>query len=164
MSGNYEGFAALQTPEDLLGKLQRDFEALTSDRYQTDRLFNFFVTALHMLDWIYPDTVDGNRKKRRAVTEDNVLIQICSHIANGAKHFAATDPRHESVSKVRPGGLLLANPQSETGLRFADPRIPITVELDGEAKDLYGESIKATDLAKHILDFWVNYLNKNNPS
>jgi hypothetical protein len=114
----YEGFAGLQTPEDFLGKLQRDYEVLKSDQYNTDAHFNFYVTALHLLDWKYPDNIPGNKEMKRELTRNNVLLQICSHIANGAKHFVASASRHRLVSGVNPGGLLLANPRTDTGHRL----------------------------------------------
>jgi len=147
----YQGFASLQSPKDLFSKLERDFRALKGDPNNADLAFNFFVTALHLLDWVYPE--DGARQKTEE--KNAVLLQICSHIANGAKHFKATNGKHQSVSDVKPGGLLFDSQYHPNGgLIFDDPRSGLVVELNGVARELYGDRISTTELSSFIIDFW----------
>jgi len=84
----FKGLFRLQTPPDLLSKLRHDFGRLEKDPLDEYAAFDFFVTAYHLLDWIYPDAEDvHNRDIRRQVEQDNALLQVCSHIANGSKHL-----------------------------------------------------------------------------
>jgi hypothetical protein len=53
------GFFDLKTAADLRAKLRRDIEKLRAEPTNPDAAFNFFVTALHMLDWIYPKNANG---------------------------------------------------------------------------------------------------------
>ena len=43
-----EGFFDLKTPEDLLKKLEREYERLQQHPHDVDMAFNFFVTAEHI--------------------------------------------------------------------------------------------------------------------
>jgi len=85
-SGNFKGFATLQSAGDLLQKIRHDHERLRSAPEDVYAAFDFFVSAYHMLDWLHPNEAAA----RKAEEEGNVLLQVCSHIANGAKHFQAT--------------------------------------------------------------------------
>jgi hypothetical protein len=75
----FEGFFEIQTPGDLLAKLRHDYERLKSSPTDTYAAFDFFVTGHHMLDWLYPN--DKNRQEQEK--KDSILLQVCSHIANG---------------------------------------------------------------------------------
>jgi hypothetical protein len=48
-----------------------------------------------MLDWIYPGATGKSR--RSAERNSEVLLQVVSHLATGAKHMVPEDPRHRSV-------------------------------------------------------------------
>jgi hypothetical protein len=87
------GFFRLQTPADLLAKLRHDLgrvEAAPTDEYCA---FDFFVTAEHMLDWIYPGP---SGEKTRKFLRQHPLLATCSNITNGAKHFQLL-PHHIAV-------------------------------------------------------------------
>ena len=95
--GQFKGFFELQKPADLLDKLRHDYKRLQSVPTDTYAAYDFFVTGYHMLDWLYP-----NDKKRQGQEEKaSVPIQVCSHIANGVKHFRATAKKHQSIAGVR---------------------------------------------------------------
>ncbi len=96
MSGLHDkGFFDLQTPADLLGKLGRELERMQSAPRDIDHAFNFFVTAEHMLDWLYPGKAnDTKRSEARKLP----LLALVSHIANGSKHFMAEAKRHKSMT------------------------------------------------------------------
>ena len=55
------GVFDLRNPDDLLKKLEWDYKALMGDQGNSYLAFNFFVTAWHMLEWVYPDP-DPDRK------------------------------------------------------------------------------------------------------
>jgi len=96
-TSNFKGFASLKTSGDLLGKLKYDYKRMLSNPYDAYAAFDFFVTAYHMLDWLHPiPTGKAAQKKndeaRSAEETGSILLQVCSHIANGVKHFQATRP------------------------------------------------------------------------
>src|SRR5262245_38256943 len=93
--GTFTGLFDLKTPRDLLEKLRRDFRRIAESPTDQCAAFDFFVTAEHMVDWLYPG--DGNCTKREQERGRNVLLQVCSHIASGSKHFQATAKHHTSV-------------------------------------------------------------------
>ena len=94
----FTGFGALKTPRDLLRKMEHDHARMESEPSNEYAAFDFFVTAEHMLDWIHPGR--NNKKVRESVRDSEVLLQVTSHIANGAKHFEATDSCHKSVIEI----------------------------------------------------------------
>src|SRR2546423_882387 len=90
----YSGLFDLLTPADLLAKLRHDLARIESDRLDQYALFDFFVTADHMVDWLYPTDKPGRERERG----NSPLLQLCYHISSGAKHFRATNPAHRSVA------------------------------------------------------------------
>lgn len=155
----FKGFGSLRTPADLLGKLRRDLELLQRHPNDQDLNFNFFVTAYHMIDWVLPG--NKNQTKRKALENSEPLLQICSHLANGAKHFVAEAERHTSVSNVESGGIYLINPITPTGILLINPESGLFIDLDGDsdASRKFGDRITSPVLAKLVLEYWEKYLN-----
>ncbi len=90
-----QGFFQLETPDDLLAKLERDFARMNRAPNDPDPAYDFFVTAEHMLDWLYPG--NAGRKSREEQRDRHALLQLVSHIATGAKHMVPEAKRHKSV-------------------------------------------------------------------
>jgi hypothetical protein len=124
------GSFELRSAWDLLRKLESDVEQLKRDPGNTYLAFNAFVTAEHINEWVYPG--DANKGTRRDLVLKFALLEVCSHVANGAKHF-----------QVQVKGLdLLANGD-------------LILELDRvTAQKLGHTSITALELAKRVLRFW----------
>ena len=149
----FEGFFAIQKPGDLLAKLRRDYERLEGSPGDTYAAFDFFVTAYHMLDWLYP-----NDKVRREQEErTNTVLQVCSHIANGIKHFRATAKKHQSVSGTRSerSGGFNSGGFNRTGFNVV--RYRLIIQLDGQAADRFGTEIECLSLASEVLQYWENH-------
>ena len=151
-----KGVFSLRTPNDLLNKLKYDYEALEKDKNNPYLAFNFFVTAEHMLDWVYPGY--SNKSKRTSERDSEVLLQVCSHLATGAKHFVAEAKHHDTVSssvQKRPSNPL-AGP---LGGPFVIKRniSGLYVNLEDKAAMVLGTSIKAVDLAKRVLEYWQSH-------
>ena len=150
-------FAELLTPGDLLLKLRHDLRRMEqsgSDQYVA---FDFFVTADSMVDWVCPDETDGagNRKRNRRadreeMRQDNALLRITSHIANGAKHFTVT--KHNSVAGIEKTRYV--EPGYVDDGYFEDP-ILLHLTSDERAKSGLGSTIKALDLARDVVQHWV---------
>jgi hypothetical protein len=86
----------LKDAHDLRAKMRRDLQRLRAAPLDPDCAFNFFVTAEHMLDWIYPKK--AGKADREAAKQSEILLRICSHLANGLKHFEVESKQHDSVS------------------------------------------------------------------
>ncbi len=50
----FQGFFEIKTPQDLLDKLKREYMHLQKSTLNQDIAFNFFITAEHISDWLYP--------------------------------------------------------------------------------------------------------------
>jgi len=82
-------FFGLNNARDLLNKLGRDFEKL-EDQPNVDSLFNFFVTAGSIKDWIL---VERPELKDRVDDLYNGRLLYCLEIGNKAKHLVLTKSR-----------------------------------------------------------------------
>jgi hypothetical protein len=99
LMAKWKGFTErLQTPADLLRKLEHDYSRLgeaPSDPYVA---FDFFVTADAFIDWRWPgDSLASHRSTVRS-TEP---MKTAYHLSSGAKHFEATHRRHDSVRDLQ---------------------------------------------------------------
>ena len=135
----------LANARDLLAKLRFDFGRIKSNPHDAYAAFDFFVTAEHLPEWCAQTNV-----KR---TEP--ILRVVAHLANGAKHFVARDPKHKSVDDVglRSGVFNSAIFNSEifnTG--------GLCVELKGEDAAALGSEISSLDLARRVLAFWEQRL------
>lgn len=144
----------MTTPAELREKLRRDLERMKADPLDADAAFNFFVTAEHMLDWVHPGAKgrDARSNERKA----NVLLQVCSHIANGAKHFITESSHHRSVSGTREVGGYFP-PAYFAPSYFPHGMFPhgnLVIQLDNEAANQLGAVIGAVDLAEKLMAYW----------
>ncbi len=143
-----KGIFDLLEPIDLLKKLHYEFQLLKKEPDNAYIAFNFFVTAEHILDWLYPK--GANKKKRKQERANSILLRICSHIAN------RKDPHHQSVSgTIHVGGYWPREyfPKEYFPAGYF-PESNLIIRLDGEAKKQLGESITVIKLATMIIDFW----------
>ena len=142
----FKGFGELKKPSDLVKKLESDFQRLkkgTDDQYVA---FDFFVTAEHIIDWIYPTDATA----RKTIRSSTPLLKIVSHIANGAKHFEATATNHKSIDDIEKQRYVEAG-YAEEGY-FEDP---IIIKFTSTEAVAFGKSeIEATELAQKVLTYW----------
>jgi hypothetical protein len=110
--------------------LQHDFKRLQTDPSSEYAAFDFFVSAYHMLDWLHPN----DKVSKEAEENATPLLQICSHLANGAKHFEARMKHHKSVGDV------VAQEGKFFGGKFFGGGFfgELYVQLDGHAAVLLG--------------------------
>jgi hypothetical protein len=168
-----QGFFYLKTPEDLLHKLEREYEKVKQNPADVDHAFNFFVTAEHLPDWLYnqdmptsgiprPDLLDNKRPGDFKNT--HAVLRVCSHLANGGKHFHLDDPRHQSIQRA-----VLENTRwvwsgwVDEDWVGEEPllRVYLTpgevAALQGAGVPIASEDIDARWLATRVLEFWHNY-------
>lgn len=121
-------------------------ETSPDDQYAA---FDFFVAAEHIVDWILPDSKIDQRNMRN----NNDLLKITSHIANGAKHFEAKAKHHKSVSGVEKSRYVAKGYVKEG--YYSDPLI---IHLSPDEEGLFGtRDIEAVALAKKVLSYWQNH-------
>ncbi len=142
----FTGFAELRDCHGLFMKLQHDLARMSNDQSDEYAAFDFFVTAEHMVDWHLPNDNAAQRKLRASET----LLQITSHIANGAKHFSVTDARHKSVLSVSMEAYAESG-YAESGY-FADA-IEVALSQE-EAQALGAPKLEAIVLADRVYEYW----------
>ena len=149
------GFFELRTANDLRAKLRRDFAKLDANKLDVDLLMNFLFTAEHMADWVLPGK--KNKEARQALRDGSVYLRICSHLANGGKHFILEAKHHQSVSIMSVEGFF---PEGFFPKGYLPPGyFPqfLVVVLKGEAAKQLGNKLLVTELAAHVLAFWEAY-------
>jgi hypothetical protein len=138
------GFFSLRTPRDLLGKLESDFHRLRATDPASVQAqyaaFDFFVTALHLADWLSHAT-GAPLASCRAYAEEKLV----SHVANGAKHFHVDVKRHTTVKDTapEPGGF-----QADAFQGSAFQAACLVIELED------GTTVEVLDVATRVLNHW----------
>jgi hypothetical protein len=145
-----QGLFNLKTPHDLLAKLRHDFARLDANGLDAFAAFDFFVTARHLPEWLYPK----ERAKQKALFKHEVLLRVCAHIADGSKHFETTNKRHLSVKDT-----VVQKSWIQADFVQADfvQRGGLFVKLDGEAAIAMGATVEIRQLARRVLTFWESY-------
>jgi hypothetical protein len=80
------GFFELQTPEGMLEKAKRELARFEAD-VSVDHVYNFFVTAYHIADYL-----DAGLKKQ---VRKNPLIRLCGDACDKAKPMKLARGRHD---------------------------------------------------------------------
>lgn len=146
--GNFKGFVELKKPSDLLKKLEFDFNRLQEKKNDQYVAFDFFVTAEHIVDWIHPTKSDSSARK--SLRSSNALLKIVSHIANGAKHFEATAPHHQSIDHIKKDRYVKDGYVEEGYLEE-----PIIIKFTPAEASAFGKSeIDVLELAEKVLKYW----------
>lgn len=149
------GFINLHTEHDLLKKLLFDFERLKSDPNNTYIAFDFFVTASHIADWL----VKGNGRAAKEYRKQHIILKVCNHLGCGGKHFAITDPQHDSVISTKKSKYV-EDGYVEEGY-FEEP---LEILLDQvQAKELgVSNPVSVLALAEIAVNFWKSKLGSGN--
>ncbi len=138
----------LTTPRELLAKLGRELERLRAAPNDIDNAFNFFVTAEHLPDWLHP----GNQGKarRKAIRDSELVLQVVSHLASGAKHFDHLNEHHQTAAR---SGVRHRHPNPMMRRIFTDV---LGAQLTGDAVAALGTTwISALDLATLVHTYWT---------
>lgn len=140
------GFLELKTAQQLFAKLEEDFTTANNDPLNSHAWFNFFVTAEHLPEWHLGKDLAPNFRRKHSI------LRVCSHIANGGKHFVLEDKRHKSIASTNyttvvapPGWKSPAEERREKAFN-----LKLSAE---EAREL-GDEILVVDLAERILSFY----------
>jgi hypothetical protein len=131
------GIFSLRSPRDLVAKLEADYGRLCGARVASIQAqyaaFDFCVTARYLPEWA---RITGLSPSPGSDAE------IIDHIADGAKHFHITNPRHVSVDDT-----LVPDPliNEDTMDVYANPLVVILAD---------GRTISVLQLAQRVLEHW----------
>ncbi len=145
------GLFGLRTAGDLFAKARRDLERFEADPLSVDAAFDFYVSAHHIADWLYPDTAD---REKLAAIRSLPLMKVCGNVANGAKHFQVTRTAPVVVGAREVKGAFAANAFQ----RGAFQMDALILELDDACgRALGGQHQDALLLARRIVEFWATH-------
>lgn len=145
----FRGFFGLRTPHDLLRKMVHDHARLAANPKDTYAAFDFFVTANHLVDWIWSSATSKQLKDNR---REVPLLRICEHLADGAKHFLLTRPHQGVDGATRSSGAFDPGVFEPSAFDVGE----LTVELEpAEAADLGVARLSAEQLASRVLNYWM---------
>ena len=80
----------IKTADDLYEKLKREADRLKKD-LSGDNLYNFVVTAYHLLEWVQKDPNKTHDPAIIKEVRNNRHFKICRDLANASKHFEITN-------------------------------------------------------------------------
>jgi hypothetical protein len=145
-----KGIFELKTAADLFRKLESDYDALRGEPTHSYVAYDFFVTGWHLLEWLYPH----DESRRNTLRDEHPILQVCEHLAVGAKHFGPTNRHLNSVkesgrSSHWPEGFFHEGYWPEGYWRDA-----LTVELSGAAREVFGPQVDVLPLAEAVMTFW----------
>lgn len=113
------GIFELSTVDDLFAKARHDLGRLRHDPTDSYAAFDFFVTARHIPDWLYPN----DKGRIDHLFRENLELRVCRHIADQGKHFEATAPMHAQVADTPTGGRLqVVLDMKDPEMQFLGPR------------------------------------------
>jgi hypothetical protein len=151
-----EGFFTLQTLKHLLGKIEREYDRWKAEPMNVDFAWNFFVTAEHLPDWLArTDPLALKGYTIEAFKQSGSLTHVCSHLANGAKHFRPT--RHTAVASMRQQGGWIPWGWVPAGWV---PLPALLIDLTPDEQDalqFLSASVEALLFATWLLAFWQTY-------
>ena len=149
-------FADIQTPHDLLKKLEHDFQRMQKDWNDVYAAFDFFVTAEHMNDWVKKATPEQwaelGGTTPRSLKKAVPVLAVVAHVANGAKHYKVSDEDHQSI-KAAEVRRAIAKGYVEDG--YVEE--PVYFSLSEDAAQRLGlevRDISAKALATLVLGYW----------
>lgn len=149
---NRSGFFQLQSPLDLLDKMEHDFQRLSQNPVDVCAAFDFFVAAAHLPEWLGKAKCSPGQAKKPS---SKALRDICHQLANGAKHFQPDPDRSNSVDSgfVRPP--CIPGQWVPDISILGDPTGVLVIVLGSEeASALNRMNISALELAGMVFSYW----------
>ena len=143
------GLFQLKTPRDLVAKARHDLSRMRADPHDAYAAFDFFVTVRHFPEWLHPN----DHSKIESIFSQHLELRICRHLADGAKHFEATHPKHKQVGKTRFSSGAWGNSWAKGSWKPGVWGDGLFIELDPRDSDVqaFGERISAISLAEKAM-------------
>lgn len=143
------GFFELQTPENLLRKLEWDYTQLQQDHENVNFAYNFFVTVENMPEWV------KNKAFKHAIQQQELILTICNDLATGPKHVTLNKQKPAVASAAREGWV------KPGWVKRDGVAAPLIVRLSPEQAAKRGqEAIDVLTLAGEVLTFWQQYVRR----
>lgn len=142
MSGVFD----LQSPKDVLGKLERELERLRIAPNDKDAAINFFITAESMLDWKFPG--DPNALVRKEYRNREPLLLVVWDLASKSKHRDLRS-QHKSVESSGMAGKFFGGSFFE-GPFFGTLSVTLTETYGNDGP----RSLSALELAGKVFEYW----------
>jgi hypothetical protein len=147
-----KGVFGLGSHLELAKKLEWEFEQLIAKPNNAYHAYNFFVTAWHLVEWKYPDLADTSIRNK--LREQTPLLQICEHLAVGAKHFEPRSAHLNAVSGSKKSGVWADGVWAANAWGEDVWETWLEITLTGEAQKMYGDRIRVDELARKVMDYW----------
>ncbi len=144
-------FFELRSPRDMLEKAQRELERMTT-HFDTDSLFNFFVTAYHVMDYVKACGRVGSVAIDAMYADPD--FELCLFLSNKGKHIQLkkyVDKAEPYEAKHKRAALYGAVSYREATYRQAETY----VILDGSTQ------IEPLALAQRLIAKWETFLTDN---
>ena len=139
----------LKTRTDLLQKLRHDFSRVKKNWADSYAAFDFFVTAFHMEDW--PPV--GTPAPCTDSEYEEALKNVCSHLANGLKHFEFDPGRRQSIKGTELVGSAF-DPHAFSPEGFQIGYLVIHLEEDAAKALGMDPVLDVITLASKVLAYW----------
>jgi hypothetical protein len=151
------GFLELKTAQQLFAKLEEDFKMAIATPLDSRLWLNFFVTAEHLPEWHF--TTNPTPPEFR---KQHAILRVCSHIANGGKHFdVSTSGRHRAIASTAVTLQVSYGPDGrslQTKDNASQEDRAFILHLSQEEASELGAEILVVELAKQILALYRNTL------
>ena len=135
-------FFELRTPKDMLEKSRREHERLVGD-FNIDHLFNFFVTANHIRDYVCKSgLVDQCLLEEFMSNQD---LRDCRDLCNQGKHLILT--RRSNPTTTILSGCIGGAPIGVLPIGGGDKWVLLSE----------GREVDVQDLAQRVLEKWNNF-------
>jgi hypothetical protein len=135
-------FFELRTPKDMLEKARREHERLVSD-FNIDHLFNFFVTANHIRDYVYRSRLVSQQSLEEFMSNQD--LRDCRDLCDQGKHLILT--RRENPATSIWSGCIGGAPIGALPIGGGDKWVLLSE----------GREVDVQDLAQRVLDKWNNF-------
>lgn len=156
----FNSFCSMREPRDLFAKLRHDLERMREDPLSSFPVYDFFVTANHMVDWVWPSLTQAQMRRQRA---SDAYLRISEHLGNAAKHFLLSR-EHYAVADIEVLERVPKDIVEQSFALMAEPALGAVwlIEPDGfyvqlddaAARELGVNRIHVVTLAAQTLDYW----------
>ena len=145
-----KGAWRLEAAEDLLRKLEYDFERMRAGSGDAYAAFDFFVTADNLPEWTVPPC--------KELRTQSALLGVVSHLANNVKHFEATQRRHHHVEETSASYGAHFNEdwfgQNYFAAGWWGGKLSIQLAPDIATELALPQKVPAVEFADRVLKFW----------
>ncbi len=139
-------FFEIDTPRQMLEKARREFEKL-EENLDSDSIFNFFVTAYHMCDYVAAALPNTDMES----IYSNPDFKMCQYICNKSKHRTLKRNDSKFITRRCPAA------------RFGEAVFGESV-FDGERAYFITddeEEVDVIELVRRVISLWETFLDEH---